>query len=384
MTQPVESLEATTQEKGRVLLAALRREERKVASPTDAFYDAVMALTTADDKLKVELFRFVDALPALKSDESVARHLEEYLLQPGVTLPPGFDRLLRAAGAVPLSRKAVALSAKIGAEGMAKRFIAGRNAKEATGAVERLRKQNMTFTLDLLGEAVTSETEALAYQKKYLDLLTELPATAAHWQTNAQTDAAPFGALPKVNVSVKLSSLYARFDPMAATATADAVKERLRPILRFAKEKGAFINFDMEQHDYVSVSGRVFREIFTESEFADWANVGIVVQAYLQDAEADLHDLAQWVRTDRRGVPVTVRLVKGAYWGLRNDYLGTARASGSGLGNQAGNRCLLRALHRVSDGECEPFAPGDCNAQCALRRESAGTGIGIQSAAAHH
>ncbi|MBC8141124.1 MAG: proline dehydrogenase family protein, partial [Armatimonadetes bacterium] len=312
--QTVEPIEAATQEKGQILLAALRREERKIASPTDAFYDAVMALTTADDKLKVELFRFVDALPALKSDESVARHLEEYLLQPGVTLPPGFDRLLKAAGAVPLSRKAVALSAKIGAEGMAKRFIAGRNAKEATGAVERLRKQNMTFTLDLLGEAVTSETEALAYQKKYLDLLTELPATAAHWATNPQTDATPTGALPKVNVSVKLSSLYARFDPMAATATADAVKERLRPILRLAREKGAFVNFDMEQHDYANVSGRVFREIFTESEFADWADVGIVAQAYLQDAEADLHDLAQWVRAERSGVPVTVRLVKGAYW----------------------------------------------------------------------
>ena len=307
-------VEELTQSKGRILLTGLRREEKKIASPSDAFYDALMALTTADEKLKVELFRFVDALPALKSDESVSRHLEEYLLQPGVTLPPGFDSILKAAGAVPLSRKAVALSAKIGAEGMAKRFIAGRNAKEATGAVERLRRQHLTFTLDLLGEAVTSEAEALAYQKKYLDLLTELPETAKRWGNDPQTDETPWGSIPKVNVSVKLSSLYARFDPMASDATAEAVKERLRPILRLARSKGAFVNFDMEQHDFSKVTERIFREIFTESEFADWADVGIVAQAYLQDAEADLRDLADWVRRDRRGMPVTVRLVKGAYW----------------------------------------------------------------------
>ena len=309
-----DAIEAATQQKGRALLTGLHDEERKWTSPGDAFYDAVMALTTADDKLKVELFRFVDALPALQTDESVARHLEEYLTQPGVTLPPGFDSLLKAAGAIPLSRKAVALSAKIGAEGMAKRFIAGRNAKEATGAVEKLRRNHLTFTLDLLGEAVTSEADAVAYQKKYLDLLTELAPTATKWRTDPQTDESPFGALPKVNVSVKLSSLYARFDPMASDATTNAVKDRLRPILRLAKSVGAFVNFDREQHDFSDVSGRIFREVFTESEFAEWADVGIVVQAYLQDAEAELDALAVWVRQERRGVPVTVRLVKGAYW----------------------------------------------------------------------
>jgi len=296
-----DGLESLTQTKGRALLAGLRREEKHVASPADAFYDTLMALTTADDKLKVELFRFVDALPALKSDESVARHLEEYLRQPGVTLPPGFDRLLRAAGAVPLSRKALALSARIGAEGMAKRFIAGRDAKEATGAVERLRRGHLTFTLDLLGEAVTSETDALAYQKKYLDLLTELPPVAARWAGDAQTDAAPWGELPRVNVSVKLSSLYARFDPMAGDATCAAVAARLQPILRLAREKGAFVNFDMEQHDFAAVSGRVFREIFAGAEFGDWEDVGIVAQAYLRDAERDLCELRDWARGARRG-----------------------------------------------------------------------------------
>jgi RHH-type proline utilization regulon transcriptional repressor/proline dehydrogenase/delta 1-pyrroline-5-carboxylate dehydrogenase len=90
---------------------------------------------------------------------------------------------------------------------MARRFIAGRDAREATGAVERLRQSHRTFTLDLLGEAVTSESEALAYQQKYLDLIRDLSEISKNWKPDPQIDETPFdGALPRVNVSVKLSS----------------------------------------------------------------------------------------------------------------------------------------------------------------------------------
>ncbi|MBC8138092.1 MAG: hypothetical protein H8F28_19600, partial [Fibrella sp.] len=35
------TVEDLTQSKGRTLLAGLRREEKKIASPSDAFYDAL-------------------------------------------------------------------------------------------------------------------------------------------------------------------------------------------------------------------------------------------------------------------------------------------------------------------------------------------------------
>ena len=306
------ALESETQGRGRKLLAGVRREERHTR-PSDWFYDRLMALTTADEKLKIELFRFVDALPSLKTAEAVSQHLEEYLLKPGVTLPPGAGTTLKLMASLAPGRGVMAGASEIGAKMMAKRFIAGANAHEATAAIERLRRQHLTFTLDLLGEAVTSETEARAYQKKYTDLLTDLAGISAKWQSDSQIEEAPFGRLPKVNVSVKLSSLYARFDPMASDATAEAVKERLRPILRLAKETGAFVNFDMEQHDYAAITGRIFREIFLEPEFKDWPDVGIVSQAYLRDAYEDLVSLRDWAEKER-GTPVWVRLVKGAYW----------------------------------------------------------------------
>ena len=304
-------LESNVQARGRRLLEGVRRQEAK-GSPTEWFYDQLMALTTKDEKLKVELFRFVDALPALKSPESVARHLKEYLLRPEFSLPLGGGSILSALASTGPTRSLLSFASNFGAKQMAGRFIAGRNGIEATAAIERLRKVPMTFTMDLLGEAVTSEAEALAYQKKYLDLVADLARISANWAHVPQLEDAPWGRIPKVNVSVKLSSLYARFDPMAADATVAAVRERLLPILREAKRHDMFVNFDMEQHDFCTVTNRIFREIFLEDEFRDWANVGVVCQAYLKRAETDLLELRDWAV--RRGTPVFVRLVKGAYW----------------------------------------------------------------------
>src|SRR5207244_443922 len=49
-----------------------------------------------------------------------------------------------------------------------------------------------------------------------------------------------------------------------------------------------------------------------EEEFRNWPDVGIAIQAYLRSCTDDLEQLARWV--ERRGTPVWVRLVKGAYW----------------------------------------------------------------------
>ena len=119
-------------------------------------------------------------------------------------------------------------------------------------------------------------------------------------------------ARPRVNVSVKLSSLYARFDPMAADATAEAVKARLRPILSLAQQRGAQVHIDMEQYDYRDMSVRIFKEMVLEPEFVNWPHIGIVVQAYLRDSERDLLGLLAFAK--QRGTPFTIRLVKGAYW----------------------------------------------------------------------
>jgi len=76
--------------------------------------------------------------------------------------------------------------------------------------------------------------------------------------------------LPRVNVSIKLSSLFSQFDPMAPENTSAVVRERLRPILRAAIKHRAFVNIDMEQHSFKDVTIRIFQEVLDEPEFRAW------------------------------------------------------------------------------------------------------------------
>src|SRR5262249_8957705 len=103
-----------------------------------------------------------------------------------------------------------------------------------------------------------------------------------------------------------------QFDPIDPDGTSRAVRERLRPLLRAARRRSVFVNIDMEQYSYKDVTLRIFREVLEEDEFRDWPDVGIAIQAYLRDCAADLEGLLHWA--ERRGTPVWVRLVKGAYW----------------------------------------------------------------------
>jgi RHH-type proline utilization regulon transcriptional repressor/proline dehydrogenase/delta 1-pyrroline-5-carboxylate dehydrogenase len=68
----------------------------------------------------------------------------------------------------------------------------------------------------------------------------------------------------------------------------------------------------MEQYAFKDLTLRIVRQVLEEDEFHDWPDVGIAIQAYLRDCAEDLDNLARWV--DRRGTPIWVRLIKGAYW----------------------------------------------------------------------
>src|SRR5262249_33366792 len=136
------------------------------------------------------------------------------------------------------------------------------------------------------------------------------------WPEVDRIDRDDDGPLPRVNVSVKLSALYSQFDPIDPEGTSHAVLARLRPILRAARHGRAFVNVDMEQYAYKDLTLHIFQQVLDEDEFRDWPDAGIALQAYLQDCAADLEALAAWAR--RRGTPVWVRLVKGAYWDYEN------------------------------------------------------------------
>src|SRR5439155_24006028 len=117
---------------------------------------------------------------------------------------------------------------------------------------------------------------------------------------------------PRLNVSLKISAFYSQVHPTDPETAIEKLGLRLRPVLRRAKELGAFINFDMESYAAKNLTLRLFKTIFSEPEFATAPQCGLAMQAYLRDSEANLRDIVNWSRT--QGQRVTVRLVKGAYW----------------------------------------------------------------------
>jgi RHH-type proline utilization regulon transcriptional repressor/proline dehydrogenase/delta 1-pyrroline-5-carboxylate dehydrogenase len=164
----------------------------------------------------------------------------------------------------------------------------------------------------LLGEATITEAEAIKSQFEYQELIVGLSREVNAWSENPLIDRDDQGPMPRVNVSVKLSALYSQFDPIDPDGTSRAVRARLRPILRSARQNRAFVNFDMEQYSFKDTTLQIFEEVLSEDEFRDWPDAGIAIQAYLRDTAADLERLASWAR--KRGTAVWVRLVKGAYW----------------------------------------------------------------------
>ncbi len=304
-------VEDVTQEIGRYLFEHLRRRKASIFEKR-WWEDRILSWAMGDEAVKVQMFRFVDVLPRLKTHAAVARHLQEYFEEVSTHLPGAARLVLDWAEPNTVLGRALAVNARSNASRMAQRFIAGSTVDEVSTAVGKLRKQRFGFTLDLLGEATISEAESDAYQQQYLNLISGLAAQANEWPEDCQLDNDHLGPIPRVNVSLKLSALCSHFRPIDPVGTTNEVLSRLRPILRAAREHGAYVHVDMEQFAFKDLTLDIFQMVLMEAEFRDFADVGIVIQAYLPDAERDLQRLLKWSK--KRGTPVTVRLVKGAYW----------------------------------------------------------------------
>jgi proline dehydrogenase len=113
---------------------------------------------------------------------------------------------------------------------------------------------------------------------------------------------------------VKVSALTPLLRPDAPDLGRDDAARRMRPLLRRARELGAHLHVDMESVDTLEATMELVFELLDEDEFAGGPSAGLVLQAYLRDSPAQLDRLLQWAQASGRTPPLTVRLVKGAYW----------------------------------------------------------------------
>lgn len=306
--------EKETQAIARQLLSATKEKKNLLSQMRDQMRwdDKLLDWTMSNPGLRVQMFRFIDCLPSLKSKAEVARHFQEYLSDSTVELPSALKGMLNFANPDSMPGQVAATTIATGVETLARKYISGENLKQALKTIEQLRRQKMAFTVDLLGEAVITEKEAQLYLSRYLDLMEQLTQASKGWSTVPPIDEADGIPLSKVQVSVKLTAFYSQFDPLDAMGSEAKVSQHIRTLLRRAKELGAMVHFDMEQYRYKDLTIAILQRILMEEEFRDRSDIGVTLQAYLRDSGEDLQKWIDWAK--QRGNPITIRLVKGAYW----------------------------------------------------------------------
>jgi RHH-type proline utilization regulon transcriptional repressor/proline dehydrogenase/delta 1-pyrroline-5-carboxylate dehydrogenase len=306
---PDPKIEAAIRAKGEQLFALMDQQPPPALFSKKGAYARLMEWSMKDPVFKTQLFRFVDVLPSLNSSGEIVRHLQEYLGDKAVELNPALKAGLAASSFAPAL---VATPVKAQIVDMAGQFVAGQTGEDLLKQIKKNTKLGIATTIDLLGETVLNDAEADVFLKRNLEILDSVSKFYAKEPEPCFSDLGPKGPLPRLNLSVKISALTPDVHPADPENSIAALKERFRPILRRAAEVGALINFDMESYKLKDLTLQLFKSIFEEPEFRSQPAIGIAIQAYLRDCEADLRDLVAWARRNNR--PLSVRLVKGAYW----------------------------------------------------------------------
>ena len=298
-----------------VLAVARRIEEAMPArsrAPGARLDDLLMRLAASDAELRRALLRFVDVRPALTSRRELGQHLAALLGEAAPASAAG--RLAARLARIPLTRPAAAAAAGLGVQRLAHRFIAGAGVQAALPALAALWRQGAGSSLDLLGEESVSEAEADAYAQRCVGALEALAAGARALPVRPLLQGDSLGELPRTNLSVKVTTLTPQIHPEAPQRGIEDALGRLRAILRRARELGAHVHVDMESLDSRETVLGLVLELLAEPEFAQGPSAGLVLQAYLRDSRQELEQVLAWVDAVDRSPPLTIRLVKGAYW----------------------------------------------------------------------
>ena len=181
--------------------------------------------------------------------------------------------ILRAAESRRLRRIVDRYGMRLGAA----RFVAGETLDECVVVLRRLNDAGLRVNTTLLGEDVERAEETAKVVAEYERILDRLAAEEL-----------------RANVALKLTHLGLAFDEETAY-------ENVESIVAHAGRLGLFVRIDMEESSYVERTLGIYERL----RDAGHENVGVVLQAYLYRAPADLERLLPRAPN--------LRIVKGAY-----------------------------------------------------------------------
>ncbi len=298
-------------QRGKEMFSSISGEKPSLFNKA-AWMGKVMDWSMRNDQFKVQIFRFVDAFPSLTTPKLLTDHIREYFgeekdMPAFLSTGAKVAGLLGSFGGNVLNK---VISGNI--HEMAKQFIVGENTHDAVKNIVKLRKEGFAAVVDVLGEATLSHKEADEYVNTYLEVLDAMEKEQNSWTALGQktADSPDWGHAPKINVAIKPTATFCLANPQDFEGSVVGILDQARKICKRAVEMGAFFCIDMESYKHKDITIEVYRRL--KLEFKDYPYIGIVLQAYLKDAEKDTQELIAWAR--KHETPISIRLVKGAYW----------------------------------------------------------------------
>lgn len=222
--------------------------------------------------------------------------LSARVIQHGETPQGTIGRLAKRLG-VPAIRAAIRQAMQL----MGNHFVLGETIESALARAELHSVCAPRYSFDMLGESARTAADAERYFNSYASAIEAIGRGA---------DNRPLPDRP--GISVKLSALHPRFEPMSHDRVMTELVPRLIDLARHARAYDLNFTIDAEEADRLELSLEVIATTFRDTSLKDWDGFGLAIQAYQKRAEAvidTINDLLQAL--NRR---MMVRLVKGAYW----------------------------------------------------------------------
>ena len=187
------------------------------------------------------------------------------------------------AKAGPISRAIVAMTGLMPrwfVRYISRRYVAGSTLADAVRVMHRLSDQGACFTIDVLGEEITSLEEATFFLEEYRRVMAQILEHG-------------FDA----NLSIKPTAFGLLIDE-------DVGLDNIRRLVKEAAEHDMFVRLDMEDHRVTDATIDVVLTLHAEG----LVNVGTVLQGRLHRTLDDIDRIA-----DRLGVAADHRICKGIY-----------------------------------------------------------------------
>jgi proline dehydrogenase len=147
---------------------------------------------------------------------------------------------------------------------ISKRYIAGDDTASAINTCLALQAKGFLTTVDILGEAVTSEEQANTARDSYLDLISEVEASGI-----------------AKNISLKPTALGLKLSEELGFKNISAIVAK-------AHKAGVFIRIDMENSPFTTKTLDIYKRLQS-----DHPALGTVIQAYMRRSLDDVRAIAE-------------------------------------------------------------------------------------------